>query len=110
MIIHIEQLRFKAIIGLLEFERHIPQTVLIDLQANYKYNQNRDFFINYAELCELIKEKIIEGKFELIESALLALESAIIEKYSAIQELTIKITKPDIFSDCQVAVSQKWVY
>ena len=110
MTIHIEQLSFKAIIGLLEFERHTPQRIIIDLQAHYNYDANDNFFIDYAQLAELIKEIMVKGEFELIESALIALESQIIQKYSKIRELEIKITKPDILNNCQVAVSKKWVY
>ena len=110
MRIHIEQLSFKAIIGLLEFERHTPQRITIDLEAHYNYDTEDNFFIDYAQMAALIKEIMIKGKFELIESALIALESHIIQKYSKIRELEIKITKPDILNDCQVAVSKKWFY
>ena len=110
MTIHIKQLSFEAIIGLLEFERHTPQRIIIDLQAHYNYDAKDNFFIDYAQLAELIKEIMFKGKFELIESALLALESQIIQKYSKIRELEIKITKPDILNDCQVAISKRWVY
>ncbi len=110
MTIHIEKLSFKAIIGLLEFERHTPQRIIIDLQVHYNYDAKDNFFIDYAHLAELIKEIMIKGKFELIESALVTLESQIIQTYSKIRELEIKITKPDILNNCQVAVSKKWIY
>ena len=44
MTIHIEDLRFKCIIGLLEFERHTPQEVIVTLELDYDYT---DTFINY---------------------------------------------------------------
>jgi dihydroneopterin aldolase len=106
--IHIEQLIFKAIIGLLDFERHTPQRVEINLEAKYHYTQEK--FINYAELSTLIKEFITEQKFELLEEALLALEPVIKKRYPAIELLKIKITKPDILSDCRVSLSREWSY
>ena len=110
MTIHIEQLSFEAIIGLLEFERHTPQRIIIDLKADYHYDEKKDFFINYAELSTLIEETMIKEQFKLLESALLKLESIITQKYNKISRLEIKITKPDILSNCRVAISKKWTY
>ncbi len=109
MTIHIEKLSFKAIIGLLEFERHTPQPIIIDLKAHYDYNA-KNSFIDYAQLAKLMKEIIIQEQFELLESALITLESHIIQKYNQIRELEIKITKPNILNDCRVAVSKTWSY
>ncbi len=108
MKIHIEALTFEAIIGLLEHERVTPQRVVVDLEASYSYTPG--VFINYATLSTLIKELITTSKFELLEDALLTLEQNIKREYPAIDSLSLKITKPDILSECQVAVSNKWHY
>ncbi|HGZ71031.1 MAG TPA: dihydroneopterin aldolase [Nitratifractor sp.] len=108
MKIHIEQLSFEAIIGLLDFERHTPQRVVVDIEAKYSYKNKS--FINYAELSTLIKKLITEQKFKLLEEALLALEEIIKEHYPTIERLKIKIAKPDILSDCTVALSKEWNY
>lgn len=102
MTIHIEDLRFKCIIGLLEFERHTPQEVIITLELDYDYT---DTFINYAELATLIEVHLQEKKYELLETALNELFDTISMQYSIIKRLFIKISKPDILSNCRVSVS-----
>ncbi len=108
MRIHIEELRFDTIIGLLESERLRPQTVIVDLLASYSFDTKSNSFINYAEIVDLIKEIVTKGEFKLLESALEALQSHIKKRYPQIEDLEIKITKPDILNDCKVAVSKRW--
>jgi len=102
MTIDIEDLSFKCIIGLLDFERHTPQTVIIALSLDYDY---KDTFINYADLAHLIKEHLQEKKYELLEDALDNLFSLISQNFPLTKKLYIKITKPDILPDCRVSVS-----
>jgi dihydroneopterin aldolase len=107
MTIHIEDLRFKCIIGLLEFERHTPQEVIISLELDYDYT---DTFINYAELAELITTDLQEKKYELLETALNELFQIISTQHPSIKRLFIKISKPDILPDCSVSVSNVKIY
>ena len=58
MTIHIDDLQFDVIIGLLDFERDRPQRVIIDLEASYAYS-NEDF-INYADMVFLIQKELKE--------------------------------------------------
>lgn len=103
MTIHIEDLRFKCIIGLLEIERHNPQEVIINLELDYDYT---DIFINYAELVSLIESQLQEKKYELIETALNELFSLIVTTHPSTKRLFIKISKPDILPNCRVSVSK----
>ncbi len=102
MRIHIEELRFNCIIGLLEVERHTPQEVIVDLELEYDYS---DDFIDYAQLAKLIQIQLQEKKYELIETALEELFPLIQNEYPLTKQLYIKITKPDILPDCRVSVS-----
>ena len=68
MTIHIEDLTFDVIIGLLDFERDKPQRVIINLQASYDYNG--DQFIDYADMVLLIQNELKEKRYELLENAL----------------------------------------
>ena len=68
--IHIEDLKFQTIIGILDFERDNEQTILVNLTIDYEY---KDKFINYGEVVELIKSYIQKKQFLLIEDALLSL-------------------------------------
>lgn len=102
MKIHIEELRFNCIIGLLETERHTPQELIINLELDYDY---KDVFINYAEICADVQSNLQEKKYELIETALDALFALIYARYPLTKRLYIKITKPDILENCRVSVS-----
>jgi len=107
MTIHIEDLKFKCIIGLLDFERTNEQEVIINLNLDYDY---KDEFINYADLAELIQKQLINEKYELLETALEELFQNISKKYLLIRKLQIKITKPNILSNCLVSVSNIKIY
>ena len=102
MTIHIEELTFECIIGLLDFERLTPQKVIINLELDYSYT---DTFINYAEVAQLIEANLQEHKYELIETALNELFFLLHLTYPTIEKLYIKITKPNILPNCKVSVS-----
>ena len=108
MTIHIEDLHFDAIIGLLDFEREHTQRVSVDLKLVYSYSSNQ--FIDYADLCTLIEKKVQEARYELIEDALLELEAFILASYPQTESLYLKISKPDILSNATVGLSQQWHY
>ena len=102
MKIHIENLKFQSIIGILDFERVTPQDVIINLEIEYNYV---DKFINYADVVELIINNMKEEKFLLIEDALSSLTKELKSNFSLIEKLSLKITKPSILSNCKVSVS-----
>lgn len=102
MTIHIENLKFQCIIGILDFERDTPQDVIINLTINYNYKND---FINYADVVNLLKKKMIESEFLLIEDALNTISKKLINKFSLINTIDFKITKPSILPDAIVSVS-----
>ncbi|ADV47151.1 dihydroneopterin aldolase [Nitratifractor salsuginis] len=106
MKIEIREFRLEAIIGILPEERHTPQALIVDLEAEYSYAAQG--FLDYAQLCELIRHILLEGKFSLLEEALLVLKERIFENYPHIDYLFLRLSKPDILSDCRVAVSESW--
>lgn len=105
MVIHIEDLKFQCIIGILDFERVTEQDLLINITIDYKF---RNEFINYAEVTQLIKSHIIENRFLLIEDALSSLSTKLKEIFPLINRLNLKITKPSILPDCKVSVSNTY--
>ena len=107
MKIEIEDLTFKAIIGILDFERVKKQRVIINLTATYEYKND---FIDYVKIKDLIKKSIKKKKFLLLEDALNYLSKKIKKEFPQIQTLYIKISKPDILIDCQVSISNSWNY
>ena len=106
MTIHIDTLEFDVIIGLLDFERETPQRVIVDVEASYNYSNEE--FINYADMALLIQNELKAKRYELLEEALLGLKNILSSTYPQIKTLQIKIAKPDILSNCSVALSKIW--
>jgi len=103
MTIHIDALTFSAIIGILDFERTTPQTVIVDAAIDYCYKES--IFINYAEVISLIEKKIIKNKYELIEDALNDIANNLLKKFTQIKKINLKITKPNIIPNAKVSLS-----
>jgi dihydroneopterin aldolase len=105
MTIHIRDLAFDAIIGILEHERTKAQRVVINCTIRYTY---AGAFLNYAEVAGHIRSEMIAGKFALVEEALLSLKSTLKTKFGLIETLELEISKPDILPDCRVSVSESF--
>lgn len=108
MTIHIENLKFQTIIGILDYERTTPQEVLINLTITYTFQ--KDIFINYAEVSEIIEKTMQKEKFLLIEDALLFLSTQLKESFQAIEKLKLKISKPNIMHNSVVSVSETFLF
>lgn len=102
--LHIENLSFEAIIGILDSERLNTQRVIIEARIDYLYAPDQDY-LNYATLCDLIREKIQTQRYELLESALLDLSSTLKDRFPSIQKLTLCIKKPQILAPSIVGAS-----
>ena len=103
MTIHIEELSISTIIGILDFERITPQNILINIKIDYPYKNNN--FINYAEVIQIVEKRIIEKKYELLEDALKDIKKILFKSYPQMLRFYLKIAKPDIISNAQVALS-----
>ena len=102
MKIHVEDLKFQCIIGILDFEREKEQDVIISLEIEYDFTGR---FINYADVASEIEKTMQKEKFSLIEDALEQLSQKLKENFSQISTLSLKITKPSILPNCRVSVS-----
>jgi len=107
MTIHIDALTFNVIIGLLDFEREKQQRVIIDLEASYDYKDEQ--FIDYADIVLLIENELKSKRYKLLEEALMGIKTLLCLTYPQLQTLKLKITKPDIIKECQVALSHGWI-
>jgi len=103
--IHIDDLEFFAIVGILKDERTKAQRVVIDCVIQYKKG-----FIDYADVASFLKRTMREKEFGLLEDAIVFLADSLKKIYDNIEEIELKITKPDILSDCKVAVSKKFKF
>ena len=106
MKIHIEDLTFECIIGILDFERDLSQKVIVNLWAEYDYST--EYFVNYATISEIVQNQMQVNKYELLESAITEMTELIIKKFPIITRLYIQINKPDIISNANVGVSSLW--
>ncbi|WP_084021816.1 MULTISPECIES: dihydroneopterin aldolase [unclassified Lebetimonas] len=97
----IEELTFKAIIGILEEERTEEQLVVVNCKIDY---ENKENFINYADVCDLIQNSIVKHQFELLEDALVHIEKKLLEKYPQIKKLFLQVKKPEILKNALVGV------
>jgi dihydroneopterin aldolase len=108
MTITIENLTFQAILGILDFERKKNQDIIVNIEIEYTYE--KDLFINYAEVAELIKTTMKNKKYLLIEDALSDLSQTLKENFSTINKLYLKISKPSILPDCTVSVADTFLF
>ena len=102
MKVFIDELKFKAIIGILSFERKKKQKLIINLSFNYDYSKSS--FIDYNQIRLLVKKNIQKQKFYLLEDAILDTKNLLYNKFK-IKKLNIKISKPNIIKKCVVSIS-----
>ena len=107
MTIYVEDLKFQAVLGILDFERTSPQDIIVNLKIDYNYT---DSFINYADISSFIKSRMIEEKFLLIEDALDSISKELQKEFHLINTIYLKITKPSILPDARVSVSNLYTF
>ncbi|WP_101021407.1 FolB domain-containing protein [Helicobacter pylori] len=107
--VHIHNLVFEAILGILEFERLKPQKISVNLDLFYTQLPNRAY-LDYIKIQELIQKMMQEKQYLLIEDALKDLSHVLKTRYSAISELYLKISKLEISPNSQVGASVKIYY
>ncbi|WRD34489.1 dihydroneopterin aldolase [Helicobacter pylori] len=107
--VHIHNLVFETILGILEFERLKPQKISVNLDLFYTQLPNKAY-LDYIKIQELIQKMMQENQYFLIEDALKDLSHALKTRYSGISELHLKISKLEISPNSQVGASVKIRY
>lgn len=97
--IFIEKLKVDCIIGIYEEEKKKPQSVYVDCEIYYRdrgagHTDDYSKVIDYAFVCSDISELLINGGFELVETAAEKICEMVLHKYGA-ERIRLKITKPD---------------
>ena len=100
--IYIENLELSVIIGLLDHERVQKQRVIINCEI--EYDMESDKYIDYVKVIEIIKSSLEEKKYILLENALPNIINTIKSSFSKVYSIRLKINKPDIIKNCNVAV------
>ncbi|WQR77513.1 dihydroneopterin aldolase [Helicobacter pylori] len=107
--VHIHNLVFETILGILEFERLKPQKISVNVDLFYTELPNKAY-LDYMEIQELIQKMMQEKQYFLIEDALKDLSQILKTRYSEIYELYLKISKLEISPNSQVGASVKIRY
>ncbi|WQX34829.1 FolB domain-containing protein [Helicobacter pylori] len=107
--VHIHNLVFETILGILEFERLKPQKISVNLDLFYTELPNKAY-LDYMEIQEIIQNTMREKQYFLIEDALKDLSHALKTRHSEISELFLKISKLEISPNSQVGASVKIYY
>ncbi len=106
--IYIEDLKIKAIIGILDFERKSPQEIVAECTITYeKIGEN---FVDYAKVSHLIEKMLKESQYLLIEDALVEIINEIKNSFSHIKSIKLKLSKPKILANCTVSVEKTRKY
>ncbi|WP_377161568.1 dihydroneopterin aldolase [Roseateles chitinivorans] len=109
-VIHINGLRFGANLGVLDFEREGPQPILVDAEINLGAQTivSRDadigHVLDYRRVRTIIIDECTAEHTDLLE-ALLGKLCVRLMKLPGVVGVRIKVTKLEIFPDCQVAIS-----
>ncbi|GAA6925613.1 dihydroneopterin aldolase [Helicobacter pylori] len=107
--VHVHNLVFEAILGILEFERLKPQKISVNLDLFYTQLPSKAY-LDYMEIQELIQKMMQEKQYLLIEDALKDLSHALKTRYNEISDLYLKISKLEISPNSQVGASVKICY
>ncbi|WQY02542.1 FolB domain-containing protein [Helicobacter pylori] len=107
--VHIHNLVFETILGILEFERLKPQKISVDLDLFYTELPSKAY-LDYMEIQEIIQNTMREKQYLLIEDALKDLSQILKTRYNEISELYLKISKLEISPNSQVGASVKIYY
>ena len=97
--ISIRGLEISACHGVLEKEKVNPQKFVfdLDLEVDFFSAINSDDLggtVNYAEVCALIERVTKENTFNLIEKLALECAAQLLEKFGAVQKVTLTCNKP----------------
>lgn len=109
-VIHITGLRFGANLGVLDFEREGPQPIQVDAEVNLGAQTivSRDadigHVLDYRRVRQIIIDECTAEHTDLLE-ALLGKLCTRLMKLTGVAGVRIKVTKLEIFPDCQVAIS-----
>ncbi|ERA55136.1 FolB domain-containing protein [Helicobacter pylori] len=107
--VHIHNLVFETILGILEFERLKPQKISVNVDLFYTELPNKTY-LDYMEIQEIIQNTMREKQYLLIEDALKDLSQILKMRYKEISELYLKISKLEISPNSQVGASVKIRY
>ena len=99
----IEGLKVETVVGCFNWERQIQQPLMLDLEiatclAQAGESDDLVDTLNYAEICEISSQVIVNAAPKLIEHAAKLVVDALFATYPAIESIKITIRKPAIIA------------
>lgn len=100
-IIFLNGMQVETLVGVYEWERQLPQKLLLDVQVGMAENQHRQDDLNqtisYAEIADLVRTDLAEQGFQLLESVAEHIAGLLLAQ-NGVLEVTVKVVKPGILS------------
>ncbi|BBP46741.1 7,8-dihydroneopterin aldolase [Thiosulfatimonas sediminis] len=98
-IIYIEQLETEAIIGIYDWEREQPQPLYFDIEMavpifTAAQSDAINDTVDYAQVSDFVCDWVAKSRVELLETLLENLSHELFTRFTGIQTLTIKVSKP----------------
>lgn len=111
-VIHLQGLRFKANLGVLDFERTGPQPIQVDAEINLGalpiVARDADIgrVLDYRRIRAAIIDECTVEHTDLVEALVGKLSNRLMS-LTGVVGVRVKLTKLEIFPDCEVAVSSE---
>ncbi len=111
-VIHLQGLRFKANLGILDFERTGPQPIQVDAEVNLGalpiVARDADIgrVLDYRRIRAAIIDECTTEHTDLVEALVGKLSNRLMS-LAGVVGVRVKLTKLEIFPDCEVAVSSE---
>lgn len=108
-VLTLKGLRFEANLGILEHELKKPQPILVDVELNMGSQpllpdqDNINNVLDYRRVHEMVIKTCTENHVNLLESLTGKLCTRLMA-FTNVTGVKVKITKLEIFSDCEVAI------
>lgn len=100
--IFLEQVKVETKLGVPEWERMTPQTIILDIEIGYDLSKscksdNIADTIDYGAVVSRIRETLTENSFQLVEALAEHVCQLIFKEFGA-KEVEIKVSKPGIIA------------
>ncbi|KQT33252.1 dihydroneopterin aldolase [Methylophilus sp. Leaf414] len=98
--IFLEQVKVQTKLGVPEWERAVPQTVILDIEIGYDFSKacQSDAIedtIDYGQVVGRIRETLAERSFKLVEALGEHVCQLVLQEFKA-QNVKLKVSKPGI--------------